>query len=337
MTGQQLGQNNWAFLCRWAAANLAGWMAGVLLLPLPVIGPILGPPLAGIAVGILQGFALRRYMGRTVWWAVAGGAGFIIAPPLYLLAFSQESSNYVTYAAAFILIIFGAGGLSAGALQWLLLPEQIRQVGWWIPANVVGFVLGGLVIIGAFNMLLVSASLLLAALTGLLAGGVYALTTGWILLTLLHPPHAGAERKGERMRRGWVLMLTLLMGSCVLARLMTASLFFTAAPQADWEVVSGKRGRPHVTGQVRDPDYAGPIRVDIMVQSMPENDETFSFMTDADGYLEEDIDIQVGCGGVFVDIHVPNVNRYGGKDVPGFDFLSVFGGGYLIDCAPAGG
>lgn len=100
-------------------------------------------PILGLSIGCLQWLVLRRYLPRMGWWILATCLGMLLAnrisDPLRSLVTSLDfeiDSDYLDIIFTTILI-----GGSIGLLQWFVLRKHVSRVSWWIPANVIGWVL----------------------------------------------------------------------------------------------------------------------------------------------------------------------------------------------------
>ena len=111
-------------------------------------------PLLGLFTGVLQYGLLRRYLPRMGWWVWATLGGWLLGVLLILIS---RWLNFWTYETFDIDLAFIVLGLSIGLMQWLLLRRRLSKSGWWIGANVLGWVLLGLITgdsLGQFGLLL---------------------------------------------------------------------------------------------------------------------------------------------------------------------------------------
>ena len=86
-----------------------------------------------------------RQIAAAGWWVLASTLGFAIAPIAAIagvMAMSQIMSLDGNPLAAPILLGVLSGVLSA-IFPWLILRRQFAQAGWWIPAHLLGSLLGG--------------------------------------------------------------------------------------------------------------------------------------------------------------------------------------------------
>lgn len=116
---------------------------------LPSLGLALVLTVLGLAGGFTQWLVLRRRIAGTGWWMPANALGFPIA---LVIAVNTGTSLPGDSIAAPILIgvVFG---LLSGIMPWLILRRQLARAGWWIPAHMLGSLVGGAMGIVAFHAL----------------------------------------------------------------------------------------------------------------------------------------------------------------------------------------
>jgi len=140
-----------AFWFQWVLANTVGLVVGLMVgfIGLLVHGALFGA-VVGTAAGIMQWLVLREHISRAGSWAAACTVGGAVGG-LVFEAFAKADLAEVTIARAFGGVVFGAlvGGFVAGAMQWLVLRQQVYRAGWWVLASTVGgavaFAVGGAV------------------------------------------------------------------------------------------------------------------------------------------------------------------------------------------------
>lgn len=151
MSNQKTSSVGWTFWFQWVLASTVGLVVGLMVgsVGLLVHGALFGA-VVGTAVGIMQWLVLREHIHRAGSWAAActvGGA----AGGLVYEAFARADLAEVTIARAFGGVVLGAlvGSFVAGAIQWLVLRQQVHRAGWWVLASTVGgaiaFAVGGAV------------------------------------------------------------------------------------------------------------------------------------------------------------------------------------------------
>lgn len=119
----------------------------------------------GAAIGVAQLFGLPSQIKRNGWWAVAAVLGWGIG---WSVGWSVGWQWVGGISNVFTVIGLVAGGLTALG-QWPQLRGQVKQAGWWIPGNALGWGLGlasGMFIRGAFGWPVGG------AVSGLLTGAV---------------------------------------------------------------------------------------------------------------------------------------------------------------------
>lgn len=145
------------------------------------LGVYLFLPIAGLVIGVLQYWLMRRYLPHTAWWAAATLAGWLLGALLAQLAgWLRLASALGSIDAALLLM-----GAALGVGQWLVLRRDVPRAGWWVAATIAGWGLVALVTDDqGFGLLdLLSAGLLPAAATAL----VFA-----YLMRQMHRPRLGS-------------------------------------------------------------------------------------------------------------------------------------------------
>lgn len=179
-------QLRFGFWSQWILLNAAGWAMGMTLRQLLfgisgfATNPVLIGLVIGAVIGILQLFALAQsgpqaglwVLAHMAGWAAGWGAGWGLG--WELLGAQGFKGAFGTVGAV--------GGAVAGAIQWLILRQQVYQAGWWVLASPLGWAIGlatGVSIGGAFGW----------AAAGALSGVVTGLALLWLLQ---HPVSADA-------------------------------------------------------------------------------------------------------------------------------------------------
>ena len=155
---------------------------------------------AGFAGGAMQWLLLRRRIGLSGWWVLATGAGWLfaliamVAPTVAIVLRLEEFASTstpeqarITFRLTFIVAV-SLAGLVLGTSQWLVLRRQVQRAGWWIPATIVAWALGGLLFL---TTVLLWLRLLLLVVPPAITGVVFA----W--LWRRPRAEAGAERPPE--------------------------------------------------------------------------------------------------------------------------------------------
>jgi hypothetical protein len=183
-----------------ALARLEGLpiLAGALLTLLVAAG---SGTLEAMVVGLAQWWAMHPWfpdITRRSWWlATLAGALVAYVPgflPSTIMSVAAEASQApVAEPAQWIVLLFAAGlGAVAGAAlsfaQWLVLRGKVRHAGWWIPANMLAWIVGTPVIFWGIDAAQragsLSRTLLLLAGCLLLAGAVVGAIHGAFLVWL---------------------------------------------------------------------------------------------------------------------------------------------------------
>lgn len=140
MSSQKASSVRKAFWFRWVLANTLGSLVGLMVgfVGLFIHGAFFGA-IIGTLMGIMQWRVLREHISRAGSWAAACTVGGAVGGLMYE-AFARADLAEVTIARAFGGVVLGAlvGGFVAGAMQWLVLRQQVYRAGWWVLASTVG-------------------------------------------------------------------------------------------------------------------------------------------------------------------------------------------------------
>ena len=148
----------------------------------PSLALILIVVLLGLAGGFMQWLVLRRRITGAAWWIPASGMGF----PLALVIADKAMLLVGDFAAAPLLLGVLFGALS-GAMPWLVLRRQNARAGWWLPAHLLGALVGGaLGIVGFHAAALIGLYQLTWAAAGAMFGAGLGAVTGFMLIWLLN-------------------------------------------------------------------------------------------------------------------------------------------------------
>jgi len=139
----------------------------------------------GLAGGFMQWLVLRRRIAGTGWWVPASGLGFPIA-----LVVADGVGRRLDIATPILLgVLFGV--LSA-IMPWLVLRRQVARAGWWVPAHLLGSLVGGAMGIVVFHvMALIGFYQFPWAAAGAMFGAGLGAITGITLVWLLRQPVPG--------------------------------------------------------------------------------------------------------------------------------------------------
>jgi len=141
----------------------------------------------GLAGGFMQWLVLRRRIAGTGWWVPASGLGFSVA---LVIAVGAMRLGGDSVAAPILLgVLFGV--LSA-IMPWLVLRRQVARAGWWVPAHLLGSLVGGAMGIVVFHvMALIGFYQFPWAAAGAMFGAGLGAITGITLVWLLRQPVPG--------------------------------------------------------------------------------------------------------------------------------------------------
>jgi len=102
----------------------------------PSLGLVLIVIILGLAGGFMQWLVLRRRIAGTGWWVPASTLGFPIA-----LVMAVGAMRLGGIPSPILLgVLFG---VLSGILPWLVLRRQLARAGWWVPAHLLGSLVGG--------------------------------------------------------------------------------------------------------------------------------------------------------------------------------------------------
>jgi hypothetical protein len=179
----------WGFWFQWVLASILGFAVGAAIGN--AVTDWFFTALCGAMGGFMQWLVLRRLIAGASWWVLASTLGFAIAPIASLagvMAMSQVMSLDGNPMAAPILLGVLFGILSA-IMPWLVLRRQVARAGWWIPAHVLGSLVGGALGIVAFHaMALLRLYQFPWAAAGAMFGAGLGAITGITLVWLLRQP-----------------------------------------------------------------------------------------------------------------------------------------------------
>ena len=143
----------WSFWLQWMLASILGFAVGAAMAN--AVTDLIFTVLFGVAGGFTQWLVLRHRILGAGWWVLASTLGFAIAPIVAIagiMALSQIMSLDGNPLAAPILLGVLSGVMSA-IFPWLILRRQFAQAMWWIPAHLLGSLLGGAMGIVTFHAL----------------------------------------------------------------------------------------------------------------------------------------------------------------------------------------
>ena len=198
----------WLLWWRWVGASAAGELVGLPLAVLIVstaIGTVadgaslilivagaLAGLVNGVIVGGLQWLALRRLVQRlSGWqWTLATALGSALPWALGLsmrssLRLAQGNDEAVLGAALLMGLLTG---VVLGSAQWLVLRRVLHQAGWWMPASVLAWLQGLVVLVGGASLIQTGTPLwgllIVSGVSGLVIGSLGGMITGIVLVAL---------------------------------------------------------------------------------------------------------------------------------------------------------
>jgi len=180
------------FWLQWLLASMLGFAVGAAMGN--AVTDWAFTALFGAVGGFMQWLVLRRQIAAAGWWVLASTLGFAIAPIAAIagvMAMSQVMSLDGNPMAAPILLGVLFGVLSA-IMPWLVLRRQLARAGWWVPAHLLGSLVGGAMGIVAFHaMALIGFYQFPWAAAGAMFGAGLGAITGITLVWLLRQPVPG--------------------------------------------------------------------------------------------------------------------------------------------------
>jgi hypothetical protein len=180
------------FLLQWMLASILGFGVGAAMGN--AVTDLIFTALFGAVGGFMQWLVLRRRIAGAGWWVLASTLGFAIAPIAAIagvMAIAQVMSLDGNPMASPILlgVLFG---VVSGILPWLVLRRQLARAGWWVPAHLLGSLVGGAMGIVAFHAVsLIGFYQFVWAAAGAMFGAGLGAITGITLVWLLRQPIPG--------------------------------------------------------------------------------------------------------------------------------------------------
>jgi len=143
----------------------------------------------GLAGGSWQWLVLRRWISKAGWWVPASALSFPIALVIAVGVGLSLDGNSI--AAPILLgVVFG---VLSGLLPWFILRHRVAGAGWWVPAHLLGSLLGGAMSIAAFHIVgLIGFYPLDWTAAGAMFGAGFGAITGIALVWLLRPSFSEA-------------------------------------------------------------------------------------------------------------------------------------------------
>jgi len=161
--------NHWSYYFAWGLLGPLGifiTLFPMAALSIPIMNRILGDmvlirgelritedylwayaflPFLGITIGILQFLLLRHRLSKMGGWILTATIGW----SLLWLGFALKSSpiDKIELPSSTVYSLFAGAvlGTLIGVMQWLLLRGKLAHASWWIPANLLGFGIAGVI------------------------------------------------------------------------------------------------------------------------------------------------------------------------------------------------
>ena len=174
---------------QWVLASILGFAVGAAMGN--AVTDWIFMALFGAVGGLMQWLVLCSQIAGAGWWVLASTLGFAIAPVAGIagvMAMSQVMSLDGNPLAAPSLLGVLFGVLSA-IMPWLVLRRRLAQASWWIPAHLLGSLVGGALGVVAFHAVsLIGFHQFAWAATGAMFGAGLGTITGITLVWLLRLP-----------------------------------------------------------------------------------------------------------------------------------------------------
>ena len=201
---------HWGLWFSWLLAGMLGeplaWIAvlfGVVplqellptsLLSLSICLGLLGALLYGLVVGFAQSLALRRWLrgfSQSPWmrFTVVGGT----ARCLLILVFGGmillgDINIEPTVGIIYVLVLGALAGMATGSMQYFALRRYTSAAFWWVPANLVAWLV-------AMSIWPFTTAIGGYILSGVLLGGISSAITGFTLVRMLYTKPASVTEE----------------------------------------------------------------------------------------------------------------------------------------------
>jgi hypothetical protein len=148
---------------------------------------------AGAILGFFQWLSLRRWIRNAGWWILLTALGSAAAGLFGSALFNYSLNVLAGTAFALLIGLVITSPISALFItfaQWLLLAKQFERSFWWIPASLLGWILGNISLAFGFFIALILglANTLTEGILGAAVGILIGLITGLALVFMLGGP-----------------------------------------------------------------------------------------------------------------------------------------------------
>jgi len=140
----------------------------------------------GATGGYLQWVVLRERIAGAGLWTLTSVLGLGLA--MGAITAVDAGQNY----ALSVMLVGSVFGVASGTLQWLILGRKVPQAGWWLPANLLGALIGAIAIPVAAALSETGNWGLAVMSFGLVFGAGNGAITGAALVWLLRHSHSNA-------------------------------------------------------------------------------------------------------------------------------------------------
>jgi alpha-tubulin suppressor-like RCC1 family protein len=137
-------EKSWKLWLKWMLVSSVGCVVGIVVfllalfvtalsndsLILMVASGVIGGTVVGVAVGALQWFVLRQYLYQENQWVLASTIAWAVS-----LVVGWAVSLTSTFWPALVI------GTVVGVSQWYVLRRHVPRAGWWIFANLMGWII----------------------------------------------------------------------------------------------------------------------------------------------------------------------------------------------------
>ncbi len=192
-------QPGWGFWLLWVLASVVSTtiIQAVFGVSNDIVSFTLAGAVSGAVIGFVQWLVLRQQIDNAGWWILAtvGGRAVGWAASWVMFSVMLEAMVGAVEWNTSVIAADAAGAAVSGALigtaQWLVLRQQLRQAGWWIPATTISRIMGWF----TFRILAETMDRTLARVMYEMA---FWAITGAVLIVLLRQSRSESEENAQR-------------------------------------------------------------------------------------------------------------------------------------------